>query len=109
VPWDGPHTGRRPDSDRKRNDQRSHAHDEDRRQNAAHQTERPPLTRVDETGRGGVLTGVGVGKVVADSAVGKDTLAGLGSGRKFEIARGDCERVYGTGAGILSVSTRSGG
>jgi hypothetical protein len=109
VPWDGPHAGRRPDSDRKRNDQRRHADDEDRRQNAAHQTERPPLARVNESGRGGVLTGVGVGKVVADSAVGKGALAGLGSGRKFEIARGDCERVYGTGAGILSVSTRSGG
>jgi hypothetical protein len=109
VARNGPYTGRRPDSNRKRNDQRRHAHDEDRRQNAAHQTERPPLGRVNESGRGGVLTGVGVGKVVADNAVGKGTLAGLGCGRKFEIARGDCERVYGTGAGILSVSTRSGG
>jgi hypothetical protein len=31
----GPYTGRWPDSDRKRNDQRRHTHDEDRREHAA--------------------------------------------------------------------------
>ena len=60
----------------------------------------------DETGRGGVRAGIGVGKVVRDSAVSEGVVARF---RDLEVAGSNCKRVHGTGERILRVGPRRSG
>jgi len=116
MAWIRPHTNRWPDCHRQSDDQSHNADDENRRQRAANQHERPAsLFAYDgaiHTGAGGRLIrdrGVGVGFVVRHRAVSQRSLAtcfwGVGN---VEVAGGDSVRVDGTCSGILCVGQGGG-